>query len=94
MLQFVNTCVEARDVGASLHYFPAFPMSAGRASGYRLHSPCDGSRCGREGMPCCNALGKELADKGFSHWPVPPDGDCLLHTCLFFEGAASEDDKG
>ena len=51
-----------------------------------VHDPCDGSCCGGFGYPCISLMTARLAPLGFIPFPVPGDGDCLMHSLLWGMG--------
>ena len=76
-----------RDLLYVNHWTPlaAFPPQAAQ----QPHANCTGLMCGGVGYPCISAMTESLAPAGFVPWPVPGDGDCLLHALLWTQGLTS-----
>ena len=53
---------------------------------FRDHAWCAGMKCGGFGYPCIAPLAKAVAEQGEMPWPVPGDGECLIHSILYCLG--------
>ena len=86
---FVTMPQNMADLQWCNHYTPLVRYDSPEPSPLADHANCKGGKCGGFGFPCISPLAKTVALQGFMPWPVPGDGDCLLHSFLYCCGASS-----
>jgi len=87
---FVTMPQDMADLQWCNHYTPLVRYDSPEPSPLAGHANCKGSKCGGFGFPCIAPLAKTVALQGFMPWPVPGDGDCLLHSFLYCIGASTD----
>ena len=76
------------------HFTPLVRIEKNNSKVHVPHPPCNGIECGGCGFPCIAPMTQAVALLGFLPWPVPGDGDCLLHALLWSMGRQSLGDIG
>ena len=91
-LKLIDGVAEMRQHIKSLHFFPVFgfPVVMGAAP----PAPCDGRACGSASNCCHCVASHQFQRRGKVPWPVPADGDCFWHACMWWLGIDSQSDGG